>query len=75
MKASEYDGRGYDPPYPTDDDGEAIGSCDNCGCNLYRDEDYDGLCSGCAWYAAGCPMPALPRIPGTDDAMPNGGDE
>lgn len=26
-----------------------IGSCDECGCNLYADDDYDGLCGKCAW--------------------------
>lgn len=33
------------------DDNEPTGSCDNCDSNLYRDDDYDGLCSQCAWWA------------------------
>lgn len=49
------------PPddYPDDDgfdpaewDGEPVGSCDNCGCNLYADDEWDGLCNQCAWWAA-----------------------
>lgn len=32
-------------------DGEPTGSRDECGCNLYHDDDYDGLCSQCAWWA------------------------
>jgi len=31
---------------------EPIGSCDECGCNLYPDgDDYGGLCDQCAWLA------------------------
>lgn len=33
-------------------DGEPIGSCDWCECNLYADDEYDGLCSQCAWLAS-----------------------
>ena len=34
------------------DTSEPIGSCDECGGNLYGDEEeYDGMCSQCAWYA------------------------
>lgn len=28
---------------------EPIGSCDECGCNLWADDEYDGLCGQCAW--------------------------
>jgi hypothetical protein len=27
------------------------GSCDNCGTNIYPDDD-DGLCNQCAWFDA-----------------------
>jgi hypothetical protein len=42
-----------DGPGP-DDDGrkdskEPTGSCDLCGSNLDPGDDWDGLCSGCAW--------------------------
>ncbi len=42
-------GDGFEP-----DDGytEPVGSCDECGCNLYQDDEWDGLCNQCAWYAA-----------------------
>ncbi|HEY1186924.1 MAG TPA: hypothetical protein VGE74_04670 [Gemmata sp.] len=33
------------------DDNEPVGSCDNCGGNLYPDDDWDGLCNSCAWHA------------------------
>lgn len=51
----EYDGPGwaeFDPrDYDDDDwdDNEPIGSCDLCGCNLYPDDDWDGLCNQCSW--------------------------
>jgi Zn finger protein HypA/HybF involved in hydrogenase expression len=38
-------------PDDIDDDCEPTGSCDECGTNLYRDDDWDGLCSQCAWLA------------------------
>lgn len=34
------------------------GSCENCDCDIYEEDDsFDGLCSCCAWLAAGCPEP------------------
>ncbi len=33
---------------------EPCGSCDECGTNLYPDEDYDGLCDQCAWLLDQC---------------------
>lgn len=45
----EWDGS-YD-----DDYGEPIGSCDECGTNLYEDDCYihqgDELCGQCYWWA------------------------
>jgi hypothetical protein len=45
----------------SDDDedySEPIGSCDNCGVNIYEDDrEWGGLCDSCAWFAAGCPEP------------------
>ena len=32
------------------DDGEPVGSCEQCGTNLYSDDDPD-LCDQCLWYA------------------------
>lgn len=32
--------------------GEPVGSCENCGTNLYEDDD-DELCSYCLWWAEG----------------------
>lgn len=32
-----------------DDCEEPIGSCDNCGVNIYEEDSYDGLCSQCHW--------------------------
>jgi len=33
------------------DDWEPIGSCDNCGANIYDESEvHDGLCDQCAWY-------------------------
>lgn len=37
--------------YGEDDCDEPSGSCEWCGTNLYPEEDYDGLCSQCAWHA------------------------
>ncbi len=37
---------------PTDEHyEEPVGSCDECHCNLYEDDNYDGLCNSCAWHA------------------------
>lgn len=40
---------------------DAIGSCDECGTNLYEDDCYyingGELCGQCAWYALECPGP------------------
>lgn len=40
-----------DPESLDDDDidGEPVGSCDDCGTNLYGDEAYEGLCDQCSW--------------------------
>ncbi len=46
-----YDGDDWEDVY----DDEPTGSCEECDINLYRDEDYGGLCSNCAWIARGCP--------------------
>ena len=36
-----------------DDSDEPISSCDNCGVNVYEDEDDgSGLCNQCQWFAA-----------------------
>ncbi len=40
------DAAGYE-----DDWCEPVGSCESCDSNLYEGDDYDGLCSQCAWYA------------------------
>lgn len=32
-----------------DDFNEPVGSCDNCECNLYADDEWDGLCNACYW--------------------------
>lgn len=32
-----------------DDEGEPVGSCENCGCNLYAD-DLGDLCDQCEWW-------------------------
>jgi hypothetical protein len=29
---------------------EPVGSCDNCGCDIYPGEGDDGLCDQCEWY-------------------------
>ncbi len=39
---------GFDP---VEDVSEPFGSCDWCGTNLYRDDEWDGLCDQCAWHA------------------------
>lgn len=37
----------------SDEPDEPIGSCDNCGVNVYEDEDDgSGLCGQCQWFAA-----------------------
>lgn len=41
----------YDDVVETDEWDEPVGSCDNCGTNLY-DDDADDLCSQCEWFAA-----------------------
>ncbi len=47
----DHDADGPDDAW--DDDGEwcnePIGSCDNCECNLYAGDEWDGLCNQCAW--------------------------
>lgn len=36
-----------------DDDMEPVGSCDDCGVNIYAEEnDGSGLCDQCQWYIA-----------------------
>lgn len=51
----DYGDEWYD--YDEDDEGEPIGSCDNCDCNLYEDDCWhlDGMqfCNQCYWYATG----------------------
>lgn len=49
------------PPEDCEDNGEPVGSCDECDTNLYGDEvfyvpGYGKLCSQCAWMAmnGGC---------------------
>ncbi len=38
--------------YYEEDDGEPVGSCDNCGSNIYADEaDSTCLCHQCQWFA------------------------
>lgn len=34
----------------TEDDAEPIGSCDNCGANVYAGGVDEDLCDQCAWY-------------------------
>ena len=36
--------------YDCDEDNEPVGSCDNCGTNLYRTDD-DYFCDQCLWHA------------------------
>lgn len=44
---------GFIPEYECDEWDEPIGSCDNCGVNVYEDEDDgSGLCNQCQWFAA-----------------------
>ncbi len=48
--------------YSDDESCEAIGSCDECECDIYEADCYvmdDGLrlCGYCAWVAMGCPLP------------------
>lgn len=45
FESSPWDGdscRGNDDP---------IGSCENCGVNIYENDDCEGLCSQCDWSA------------------------
>lgn len=32
------------------DTAEPVGSCDECGGDLYPDDDYDGVCGQCSWW-------------------------
>lgn len=47
------DGKWHDDEY----NDEPIGSCENCGTNLYEDDCYilkgDELCGQCYWFATG----------------------
>lgn len=52
----------YDPDeLDFEDRSEPIGSCDECGTNLYEDDCWEvggyELCNQCAWHALGCPGP------------------
>lgn len=39
-----------------DHDDDIVGSCDDCGGNMYRfEDDGSGLCDQCQWRAAGGP--------------------
>jgi hypothetical protein len=31
-------------------DEEDYGSCGRCGCNLDKDEAFDGVCGQCSWW-------------------------
>ena len=43
----------HDTYDPDDELGEPTGSCDECGVNLYEDDDDgSGLCDQCGWRAA-----------------------
>lgn len=43
----------YNREWESDGDDEPIGSCDNCGCNIYAyEDDGSGLCDQCQWFAA-----------------------
>lgn len=43
----------WDEPIPLDC--QPVGSCDECGCDIYPDEYHgDGLCDQCAWWAEQC---------------------
>lgn len=42
---ADYDFGDYGDEY----DDEPIGSCDECGTNLYQDDEYNGLCGQCYW--------------------------
>lgn len=35
-------------PYDDEYDDEPCGSCENCGCNLYPEDDFH-LCDQCQW--------------------------
>lgn len=42
----------FDDPWFDEDDGEPLGSCENCGSDLYADDDLDNeLCDQCSWWA------------------------
>ena len=42
----------FDDDFFEGDDGEPVGSCENCGSNLYADDDdQDELCDQCYWWA------------------------
>lgn len=55
MENDDYDPDEFEGDPDDEDDGEPIGSCDNCGTNLYRDDTYihhgDELCGQCFWWA------------------------
>lgn len=48
----------WDETDESEDAEEPIGCCDECECDIYEEDSFDGLCSYCAWVAAGCPEPA-----------------
>ena len=35
-----------------DEDNEPVGSCEECGTNLYPDDEWDGLCNQCYWLSS-----------------------
>lgn len=37
----------FDEPF--DYESDPVGSCDDCGVNLYGEEVFDGLCDQCSW--------------------------
>lgn len=41
-----------DEDIDTGDFDEPVGSCDECGVDLYGDERYEGLCDQCSWRQA-----------------------
>ena len=50
MSESDYDCDDFDGEPDDDDYGEPVGSCDNCGVNLYHDDD-EYLCDQCLYMA------------------------
>lgn len=42
---ADYDFGDYGEP-----NNEPIGSCDECGTNLYEDDEYNGMCGQCYWF-------------------------